>query len=311
MPNVTFRQLRIFDMVARYQSHTRAAEKLHMTQPAVSMQMKQLEDSLDISLFERQGKSISLTREGRAMRQYSSNIIQSYESMLEYVDEIKGCRQGQLAISVTTTANYFTSRILAAFSKQFPQINISLDVTNRQKILAQLEHNEPNLVIMGEPPKGHELMSEKFMVNPLVIIAPADHPLVDRKQLDLDTVLKEKFVVREPGSGTREAIERHFRKFNKSCTSGLEMSSNEAIKHAVAAGFGLGVVSKHTIDLEIANNYLKILDVKEFPIERHWHLVSRQGKPMSPIATAFREFLLQQTSKPDRLNTIINLRQAN
>lgn len=299
MPNVTFRQLRIFDMVARYQSHTRAAEKLHMTQPAVSMQMKQLEESLDINLFERQGKSISLTREGRAMRQYSSNIIQSYESMLEYVDEIKGFRQGQLVISVTTTANYFTSRILAAFSKQYPQINISLDVTNRQNILAQLENNEPNLVIMGEPPKGHELKSEKFMANPLVVIAPADHPLVGKKQLDLDKVLEEKFVVREPGSGTREAIERHLKRFGKICTSGLEMSSNEAIKHAVAAGFGLGMVSKHTIDLELKNNYLKILDVEGFPIERHWHLVSRKGKPMSPIAKAFRSFLLEQTRQFD------------
>lgn len=265
-----------------------------MTQPAVSMQMKQLEELLGISLFERQGKSITLSREGQSLRAYTSNIIQSYESMLEYVDEIKGFRQGHLVISITTTANYFVARILAAFSKQYPQINISLDVTNRQNILNQLENNEPHLVIMGEPPRGHELKSEKFMSNPLVVIAPPDHRF-QHQRLDLNTVLEEKFVLRESGSGTREAIERHLKTYGQTCTSGLEMSSNEAIKHAVAAGFGLGIVSRHTIDLELKNDYLITLDVEGFPIERHWHLVSRQKKSFSPVARAFRNFLLEQT----------------
>ena len=294
MHRITLRQVHIFETVARYQSHTKAAAVIHMTQPAVSMQIKQLEDSLGIKLIERHGKSITLTREAESLRQYTSNIMQSYRALEAYVDDIKGCEKGNLIISATTTANHFTSRILSKFSRLHPNVNLSLDVTNRKTILAQLEHNEPDQVIMGEPPEGIDLDSEIFMDNPLVIIAPPDHPLRDRKNISLNEIFNEKFVSRESGSGTRKAIERHLKKYGVHCESGLEMTSNEALKQAVAAGFGLGVVSQHTIELELKSDYLCVLDVESFPILRHWHLVTRKGKPSSRIAAEFRQFLLDE-----------------
>ena len=297
MPHISMRQIRIFDTVARYHSHTRAAEKLHMTQPAVSMQMKQLEKNLDISLFERQGKTLSLSSAGYQLRKYSKEIIQSYNNMLDFVEKTKGFETGHLVISVASTANHFATRILAAFSKKYPDITITLDVTNRQNILEQLENYEPDLVIMGEPPKGHGLKSEQFMPNPLEIIATPDHPLRNKKNLVIKDLKNEKFVVREKGSGTREAISRHFSESGLVCDTTLEMSSNEAIKHAVSAGFGLGVVSIHTIQLELINNHLITLNVKGFPLKRHWHLVTRKGKAMSPVAEAFRTFLLEEADK--------------
>jgi DNA-binding transcriptional LysR family regulator len=294
MPHISLRQIRIFDSVARYQSHTRAAEKMHMTQPAVSMQMKQLEENLGISLFERQGKSLSLSSAGKELRIYSDQVIQSFDNMLEHVESIKGCESGHLVVSVASTANHFTTRILSAFAKKYPDITISLDVTNRQKILQQLENYEPDLVIMGEPPKGLGLQSEQFMPNPLVIVAPPDHSFAQQKNLKVSDLENEKFVVREQGSGTREAIERHFHNAGVDCATTLEMSSNEAIKHSVSAGFGLGIVSLHTIELELKNNLLVILDVEGFPLQRFWHLVTRSGKSMSPVTKAFRCFLLDE-----------------
>ncbi len=294
MHHISLRQIRIFDSVARYRSHTRAAEKLHMTQPAVSMQIKHLEEGLGIELFERQGRTLVLSASGHELREYSNDIIHAYERMMDFAEKIKDCHQGHLTISVATTANHFTTRILSAFSKTYPDVTISLDVTNRKSILQQLENYEPDLVIMGEPPKGHGLLSERFMTNPLVIIAPPDHPLVRRKKkLTMDDLTGEKFVVRERGSGTREAIERHFKANKVCCNTSFEMSSNEAIKQAVSAGFGLGVVSLHTIELELNNQHLVMLDVRDFPLQRYWHVVTRQGKAVSPVAVAFRAFLLE------------------
>jgi DNA-binding transcriptional LysR family regulator len=298
MAHISLRQIRIFDSVARYKSHTRAAEKLHMTQPAVSMQMKQLEENLGIKIFERHGKKLALSSLGERLRKHSKNMILAYNHMMDFAEKEKGLQAGHLTISVASTANHFAIRILSSFLKKYPEITISLDVTNRQKIIQKLENYEPDLVIMGEPPKGLRLNSEQFMANPLVVIAPPDHTLVKvHKKLTMTDLRDEKFVVREKGSGTREAIERHFRDFGFFCTSKLEMSSNEAIKHAVSAGFGLGIVSFHTIELELKTNQLVILEIKGFPLLRYWHLVTRKGKTMSPIAEAFRVFLLEKTKE--------------
>ncbi len=289
--HISMRQIRIFDAVSRYESHTRAAEQLHMTQPAVSMQMKQLERALDISLFEKHGKLLVLSVAGLALREYCQDIIQSYNNMLDHVEKFKGCQQGHLTVSVTSPANYFATRILSAFSRKFPEVTISLDVTNRQRILLQLDNYEPDIVIMGEPPKGRGLKSERLMPNPLMLIAPPNHPLRAKKNLTMKDVCKEEFVMREKGSGTRESIEHHFAKCGMHCETKLEMSSNEAIKHAVSAGFGLGIVSLHTIRLELQDNLFVALDVEGFPLQRYWHVVTRSGKAMSPIAQAFNDYL--------------------
>ncbi|MGB3919461.1 LysR family transcriptional regulator [Thiothrix litoralis] len=291
-------QIRIFEAVAQYESYTRAAEKLFMTQPAVSMQIKQMEEHSGLALFERQGKKMCLTPIGREVQQYASRVLQAHNDMLGAMKELKGTKGGHLIVSVATTANYFVTQLLAEFSRQHEGINITLDVTNRHTLLDQLENHEPDMVIMGEPPKGHGLQSERLMANPLVVIAAPNHPLVsiDRPLL-LSDVLAERFIVREKGSGTRSAIERHLHKHSASCKNTLEMRSNETIKHAVEAGLGLGIVSMHTIQPELDSGRLVVLNVGNFPIQRHWHIVMRKGKRLSPIAREFKRFVMAEAPR--------------
>ncbi len=289
--HVTLRQLQVFEAVARLNSYTRAAEHLHLSQPGVSMQIKQLEESIGLPLFEHVGKKIHLTAAGKEMYGYSQRIGQLLKEADTVIEEMKGLKSGRLAISVATTASHFATRLLAAFSKEYKGVTISLDITNRESLRRQLEFNEPDLVIMGQPPPDLDTESEIFMENPLVMIAAPDHPLVKEKNIPLQRFENEQFVVRETGSGTRSAIERFFNEHGLAFHTAIEMSSNEAIKQAVEAGLGLGIVSIHTLALELATETLVILDVEDFPILRYWHLVHRTGKRLSPPAEAFRQFV--------------------
>ena len=202
---------------------------------------------------------------------------------------------------MATTASHFATRLLAAFSKQHDGITISLDVTNRQTLRTQLESNERDLVIMGQPPKGVEVEAEEIMENPLVLIAPVDHPLAEDKGIPLERFEKENFVVREQGSGTRFATERYFDQHGVSFNTAIEMTSNEAIKQAVEAGLGLGIVSIHTLELELETGRIRILDVEGFPIRRHWYVIQRKGKRLSPAAREFKAFALEEASRFIRL----------
>jgi len=294
---VTLRQLKVFEAVARHLSFTRAAEQLHLTQPAVSMQIKQLEGNLGLPLFEQLGKKVYLTEAGREMYHYSRRIQGELAEAGAVLEELKGVTRGRLAISVASTANYFAPRLLAAFSKRHERVTFSLDVTNRETLLRQLESNEKDLVIMGRPPEGMDLVAEAFMDNPLVVIAPVGHPLAREKQIPLTRLQKETFVVRESGSGTRIAMERFFSEQGVTLITGMEMSSNEAIKQAVGAGLGLGIVSVHTLELELETKRLAVLDVEAFPILRHWYVVHRKGKRLSPVAQAFKAFVLEEAER--------------
>ena len=299
--HVTLRQLEVFSAVARNQSFTKAAEVLHLSQPGVSMQIKQLENSIGLQLFEHVGKKIFLTNAGREMFVYSQSISQMLEEAEVVIEELKGVQSGKLAISVATTASHFATRLLAAFSKQHEGVTISLDITNREALRMQLELNERDLVIMGQPPKGLDVDAEEIMENPLVMIAPAGHPLANEKNIPLTHFSNEQFVVREQGSGTRGAIERFFEQHGVAFNTGIEMTSNEAIKQAVEAGLGLGIVSIHTLELELETKRLQILDVCDFPILRHWYIMQRKGKRLSPAAQAFKTFVLQQAKEFIRL----------
>jgi DNA-binding transcriptional LysR family regulator len=299
--HVTLRQLEVFSAVAKNESFTRAAEVLHLSQPGVSMQIKQLESSIGLQLFEHVGKKIFLTDAGREMYVYSQSISQMLEEAETVVEQLKGVQSGKLAISVATTASHFTTRLLAAFSKQHESITISLDVTNRQALRRQLENNEPDLVIMGQPPKGVDVEADAFMENPLVMIAPVGHPLAKEKNIPLSHFDNEHFVVREQGSGTRGATERFFEQQGVVFNTGIEMTSNEAIKQAVEAGLGLGIVSIHTLELELETKRLQMLDVVDFPILRHWYIMQRKGKRLSPAALAFKSFVLEQAREFIRL----------
>jgi len=295
--NITFRQLKVFEAVVRHLSFTQAAQELHLSQPAVSMQIKQFEEAAGLPLFEQVGKKIFLTHAGKEMHHYCRNIAFELNEAQEVLEQLKGGHRGHLDISVATTANYFATRLLAAFARKFPDITFSLDVTNRATLLSQLEQNEKDIVIMGRPPPEMNLETHVFMENPLVVIAPPNHPLANNKSLDLADLANELFVVREPASGTRIAMQRFFAERGIEFKTGMEMTSNEAIKQSVEAGLGLGIVSVHTLELELETRRLIILDVNQFPILRHWYLVHRHTKRLLPVAEAFREFVMENADK--------------
>ncbi len=289
---LTLRQLQVFEAVARHRSYTRAARELHLTQPAVSMQIKQLEEALGLPLFEQIGKRIYLTDAGREMDHYGRMISQQLADAEAVLGDLKGLRRGRLDLAVASTANYFATRLLAEFCRRHEGVVFSLDVTNRERLLDHLERNDIDLVIMGRPPEQRPLVAEAFLENPLVLIAPPDHPLVGERAIPLSRLRRERFLVRERGSGTRSAMERFFAASGASLASGMEMNSNEAIKQAVQAGLGLGIVSRHTLALELRTGAVAILDAEGFPILRHWYLVHREGKRLSPMAETFRRFVL-------------------
>ncbi len=295
--NVTIRQLKVFEAVARHMGFTRAAEELHLSQPAVSMQVKQLEEHVGLPLFEQVGKKIFLTEAGREMFHYAKAIASQLDEAEEVIEALKGVQKGRLDISVASTANHFGTKLLAAFSQKYPSVTIKLDVTNRESLLRQLAENEKDLVIMGRPPAGLELEAESFMDNPLVVVAQAGHPWTKEKGIDPERLRDRTFVVRERGSGTRLLMERFFESHDIPFEPGMEMTSNEAIKQAVEAGLGLAVVSSHTIELELETNRLAVLDVQDFPIMRHWYVVHPRSKRLSPVAQAFRQFVLTDADR--------------
>jgi len=294
--NITIRQLQIFESVAQHLSYTRAAEVLYLTQPAVSMQIKQLENVVGIPLFERMGKSLFLTEAGDELLVYARTISQQLIEVSDVFDELRGSKKGRLNIAVATTASSFSLKLLGEFYKRFPGANITFDVTNRASLLNHLEKNTTDMVIMGQPPEGLDVEAESFMDNPLVVVAPIGHELVGKKNIPLKVLQQETFIMREHGSGTRIAMERFFEESGYSISSVMEISSNEAINEAVVAGLGLGIVSKDTLELKLKMGQLKILDVESFPIMRHWYLVHRKGKRFTALMTAFKN-LVQQESK--------------
>jgi LysR family transcriptional regulator, low CO2-responsive transcriptional regulator len=297
MLHLTLRQLQVFEAVARHLSHTLAAKELYLSQPAISMQLKQLEQSVGLPLFEQVGKQIYLTGAGREMLRYSRAISEQLQEMGAVFSEMKGLERGHLDISVVSTANYFMPQLLAKFCQLHPKIQISLHVANRDAVLQQLAENRTDLAIMGQPPEGIEIQAQSFMKNPLVVIAPPGHPLCKLKRVKLKQLEQESFLLREQGSGTRSAMERFFSEHGVQFNAGMEMGTNEAIKQAVQAGMGLGIISMHSAELELETARLAILNVEHFPIVRHWYITHRKAKRLSTAAQSFKQFLLTEAEK--------------
>jgi len=302
--NVTFRQLKVFESVARHLSYTLAAKELYLTQPAVSMQIKQLEGNVGLPLLEQIGKKTYLTEAGHEMYYYARAIAQQLQEADGVIEQLKGMESGRLEVTVATTANAFATRMLAGFSRLHEGVTVSLDVANRERLLRQLAENEKDIAIMGRPPEDAELVTESFADNPLVVVAAPDHPLTQESSIPLYMLQDQTFVVRELGSGTRTAMQRFFDEHKLSVNLSMEMNENEAIKQAVQAGMGLAVVSTHTIELELETKRLVILDVEGFPIMRHWYLVHRKNKRLSPAAAEFRKFVLSDASEFVKMNYI-------
>ncbi|MEN8259121.1 MAG: LysR substrate-binding domain-containing protein [Pseudomonadota bacterium] len=295
--NITLRQLKVFEMVARRLSFTRAAEELYLTQPAVSMQVKQIEEAVGLPLFERLGKKIYLTEAGEKMYRLSRVIAGNLEEAEQVIDELKGAEGGNLVVSVASTVHSFAIRLLADFCKQYPNVKVNLKVTNRKGLLQLLEHNETDVVLMGQPPEDQDLAAEAFMNNPLVIIAPVNHRLAGQKDIPLGELKNETFLMREQGSGTRSAVERFLSEKNMKISASMEMNDNGAIKLGVEVGLGLGIVSVHTVEEELATARVAMLDVESFPIMRQWFIMSREGKRLSSVARAFQAFVKKECQR--------------
>jgi len=316
----TLRQLQVFEAVARQLSFSRAARELHLTQPAVSMQVKQLESQAGLPLFEQLGKQLYLTEAGRALRHQTLVIQRQIEETSQTLAALKGVNQGTLDITLISTAKYFAPRYLARFCAPYPGVKLKLTVCNRAALLQRLRDNETDLAIMGHPPEGLDIVAEAFARNPHAIIAPPDHPLARARRIPWRRLASENFLIREPGSGTRLLMERVFRGHGLSVSATMEISSDETIKQAAMAGMGIAFLSLNTVELERQTGHLVVLDVIGMPVMRDWYIVHRKDKRLPPVASAFREFLLSQINgalrhrgapvKPGRLRAVPDRQDA-
>ena len=290
--HITLRHLKIFEAVARCGSISRAATEMHLTQPAVSMQMKQLEEQIGLPLLEQLGKRMFLTEAGQELRGHARDIAARMVALNVAMDEFRGLERGLLRLAVVSTANYFLPRLIADFNRRHPGVRVSLQVANRQFVLSALADNTTDLAITGQPPDSLEVVAQHFMDNPLVVIAAPGHPLAALEAVSLKRMAEETLVVRESGSGTRAAMERHFAQHRVAYRPGCEFGTNEALKQAVRAGLGLGVVSLQTIELELQTGCLVLVPVEGFPVVRQWYVLHRTHKRLSTAARTFREMLL-------------------
>ncbi|ARU31054.1 LysR family transcriptional regulator [Sulfuriferula sp. AH1] len=295
MKHATLHQLKIFEVVARNLSFTRAAEELHLTQPTVSIQIKQLTDIVGMSLLEQVGKRIFLTEAGRELLTVCHSLFDGLSRFEMIISDMKGVKTGKLRLGVITTAKYFVPRLLGPFCDRYPGIEVSLKVTNRERLLQRLIDNEDDLYILGQPPEHMDIWVEPFLDNPLVVLAPYNHPLAGEKNISAERIAQEPFLMRESGSGTRLATEKFFNERGLSLNVRMELGSNEAIKQAVAGGLGVAVLSAHTLALEKSGDELAVLDVAGFPIMRQWHVAYSTGKQLSVVARTFLEFLQQES----------------
>ncbi|MFN3884892.1 MAG: LysR family transcriptional regulator [Rhodocyclaceae bacterium] len=294
MKHVTLRQLRVFESVARHLSFSRAAEELHLTQPAVSMQVKQLEEQAGLPLTEMIGKKVYLTQAGEELARHARRIAQQLREAEEALDALKGVKGGRLSLGVISTAKYFAPRLLAEYRRRQPGIEIDFWVSNRETIVRLLADNEIDLAIMGQPPQEFATIAATFADHPLVIIAAPEHPLATRKKIAPAQLEAETFIIREPGSGTRAAMERFFTDNGFRPRQMMEMVGNETVKQAVMAGLGLAFISAHTVALECEVGRLVELPVTGTPVMRRWFVVHRAEKALPPVAESFREFLLAE-----------------
>ena len=296
----SLRQLYIFEAVSRHLSYTRAAEELHLTQPAVFAQVKQLEDSIGMPLLERIGKQLHLTPAGREVLVTSRETRDSLERLEMRLADMQGLKRGRLRIAIVTTTKYLIPRLLGEFCTQHPGIEAALTVTNREKVLARLTENIDDLVVLGAPPEHLDVVAMPIADNPLVVVARHDHPLASKKKISLKRIAAEPFLLREPGSGTRLAVERHFARHGLAPRVRMELGSNEAIKQAIAGGLGISVLSGHTLTLEGDSGLLTTLDVAGFPLMRQWFVAYPAGKHLSAVAEAFLTYLLSDAKNRRR-----------
>ncbi len=291
--HVTLHQLRLFQSLGTHLSYTRVAEELFLTQPAVSIQIKRLEESVGIPLVEQMGKKLFLTEAGKELFEASRDVLDRLRVLNEDMIGLEKGIKGPIKLSAITTAKYFMPHLLGVFLRDYPEVEPSLTITNQARVVERLESNLDDLVIMGTLPENMDLEAEYFLDNPIVVVAHPNHPLVGQKNIPLARIAEERFLAREPGSGTRAARTRLFAEHGLAANVYMELGSSEAIKQAVMAGLGISVLSRHNLALELDSGLISVLDVEHFPLMRQWYAVHLKGKKLSSTARMFLEFLLR------------------
>jgi DNA-binding transcriptional LysR family regulator len=286
----TLHQLDVFASVAKNKSITKAAKELFMSQPAVSIQVKKLQEHFDIDLIEVIGKQLYLTDAGVELYNSQKKIKNELKSLEMALDELKGVMKGKLSIVVVSTAKYFMPYILGKFRNELPQVQISLKVTDRNEVTSQLKENTCDLAVYSQLPEGIVLEQIEFLSNPLVLAASPDHQLADKKNIQWKDLEKYDFLIRETGSGTRLVMERLLNEENIDPEMVMELSTNEAVKQAIMAGIGISLVSRYSLLNEEKMGKISVLDVKGLPYVNNWKLVYPKGKKLSPVARSFIDF---------------------
>ncbi len=292
--STTLRQLRTFEAVDRLGSFSAAARELHVTQPAVSMQVRELEQACGVALTERIGRRIRLTEAGRELAACAAGVLDLLRTTGERLGEMQGLRQGVLRLGAVSTAKYFAPALLSAFTREHPGIAVQFTVGNREEIVRRMAANETDLVIMGRAPPQPATVASAFAIHPLIFVAAPDHPLAGHRRIRLSRIARENLLLREAGSGTRAAMEALFAGAGVHFSASMEMSSNETIKQAVIAGMGIAFISAHTVGLELATGRLVALSVSGLPLRREWHVIHLESKRLSPVAARFRDFVLER-----------------
>jgi DNA-binding transcriptional LysR family regulator len=293
--HLTLQQLKLFESVYRNRGYTRAAKELNLTQPAVSIQVKRLENQVDLPLFELVGKKIFPTAAGKEVYKTSVDILNRVAALKRSVEELQGEVRGSLELSVVSTAKYFMPHLLGHFLQEYPDVEPKLRFTNRARLVERLMNNEDDFVVMGQVPPDKGLEGRPFLENILGVVAPAGHPLVNAKKIRLQDLAKERFIQREEGSGTRLVFDRLLEKNGLHIEPYMELGSSEAIKQGVMAGLGLAVLSLHSLRLEQAAGKLVVLNVTGFPLKRRWYAVHLKGKKLSLVAGTFLDYILAES----------------
>ncbi len=295
MKNVTFRQLRVFASVARHLSFVRAAEELKITAPAVSMQIKELETEIGLPVFDRTSRQVSLTMVGEYMLAHTRRVLGALRDAEDLVARFRGLQTGALDVGMVSTAEYFLPRLLAQFRREHPGIEIRLQVANnREQIVMLMQQGDIELAIMGRPPQGWPTRAEPFAMHPHVLVTSIDHPFTRMETVPASALAHEGFIVREPRSGTRAALDEYMHSHQMTPQVAMQMSSNEAIKQAVMAGMGVSLLSLHTVGLELNHRLIAAPETEGLPLMRRWHVVHNVAKTLSPAAEAFRYFILER-----------------
>jgi DNA-binding transcriptional LysR family regulator len=297
MKNATLRQLKVFEAVARHRSFSRAAEELHLTQPAVSTQVSKLEEHAGLPLFEQLGKKIHLTPAGAQMLQSSREIIEKFQEAEEAMAQFKGVSGGRLNVSVISAGDYFFPRLLVEFAQRHAGVTLNFGVCNREELLTQLKENVTDLAVMVRPPGDSDTVAQPFAPHPYVIVAAPTHPLAKTARIPVYRIIREPFVVREKGSDTWNSMVEGFGGNLPGLNIAMEIRSTETIKQAVIAGMGVSFLSAHTISRELQSGALTVLDVQGFPLMLNWYVVHRHGKRLPPVAQAFKNFLLSDGAR--------------